>query len=365
MFEKHRKVPVKNMTISVEVKSALNPVIFLFLLSGIDLTKSKRKWHVLLASLYFHVMCLGIIIFKTVCLIQHFHWSLLVTMTMKVTSLVMWWFVFTRRENFAALIEELESINEELNYADYKKIKKLSITASACAVILLCVQPIVLSLRYIIPSGVGITCTLLQFSEDDAWSLVVVLFHEFVSVYVNVCITFAVSVFYAMYCYTFSKCILEKKRPKTQTLLLYQNVLSIFKDIEDDFSAIIFIIFVHFLASLFKDMVVLVFVFKSGKYTTVYAYLIDFTLNAILAMIVVLSAGSLQQKANSLRETLFRLSEDVPGQSCLSARFIRILEERKHLQLTGWGMFTLKKPLLLTVVAWLITYGVIIFQLSD
>ncbi|KAG8186992.1 hypothetical protein JTE90_005764 [Oedothorax gibbosus] len=365
MFRSLRKVSAKKVSLSVDTSSALKPILFLFLFSGIDLTESKKKWLVFLSALYFHVMCLGIIVFKTICLVERFHWSLLVTMTMKLTSLVMWWFVYTKKASVISLVGELKTINEELSHEDYKRIKRWSIAAAVCAAIIICVQPFLLSLRYIIPSGVGVACQLLRFSKNDPWSVMVVLFHEFVSIYVNMSLNFPVSVLYAMFCYTISKSLVggRNKRTKESTLFMYKFVLSVFKQIEVAFSAIILILFGHFLATLFKDMVVLMSVFKSGKYVTVYAYLFDFTLNATLTTIVVLAAGGLQQNANDLRESIFRFPE-LPGETGSTGQYFKISEERKNLRLTGWGMFSLKKPLLLTVVTWLITYAVIIFQLS-
>lgn len=348
---------------SNKIKNVLKPVLFLFLLSGIDLTRSRRKWLIFVFCLYFHVACLGIILLKIICLIQKFQWNILVTMTTKVMVLALWWFVYMRKKIFITLIEELKTFNEELSVADCRKLKRTSTSAAAGVVITLCVQPIILSLRYFIPSKNGLTCNYLEVSEDQALNAFVILFHEFSVVYVNVNIPFAVSLFYAIFCHTFSKCISETNRSKTQTLILYKNVLRIFKGMENGFSATIFMTFAYFVGNLFKAMVVVIFVFKSNKSTMVYAYLIDFTLNTILTTIVVLSAEKLQQNANTLHQTIFRYSE-VPGRSCFSGQYFKIFEERKHLQLSGWGMFILKKSLLLSITAWLITYGVIIVQLS-
>lgn len=358
-----RNHSMNEMGQSNKIKNVLTPVIFLFLLSGIDLRKSGRKWLIFIFCLYFHAACLGIILLKTICLIQEFQWNILVTMTTKVVVLALWWFVYTRKKIFIALIEELKTFNEELSFADYRKLKRTSTSAAVGVVITLCVQPIVLSLRYFIPSKNGLTCNYLRVSEDQALNVFVILFHEFSVVYVSVNMPFAVSLFYGIFCHTFSKCISETNRLKTQTLILYKNVLRIFKGMENGFSATIFMTFAYFVGNLFKDMVVLIFVFKLDKSTMIFHYIIDFTLNTILTTIIVLSAEKLQQNAKNLHQSIFRYSE-VPGSSCLNGQYFKTFEERKHLQLSGWGMFILRKSLLLSITAWLITYGVIIVQLS-
>lgn len=348
---------------SNKIKNVLTPIIFLFFLSGIDLTKSNRKWLIFVFFLYFHVACLGSILLKTRCLIQQFQWSLLVTLTTKFTVWTLWWFVHTRREKITTLIEDLRTFNEELNFTDCRKLKRISTAAVVVTVLLLFGFPIVLSVRYLIPSKNGLSCIYLKVSEDRSSNMAFILFHEFSTVYVNVIITFAVSLFYGMFCHTFSKCICDKNRSQSEILVLYRDVLRIFKGMENAFSATIFMIFVYFVGNLFKAMVVLIFVFKSGKLNAVYAYLIDLTLNIFLTTIVVLSAEKLQQNASSLHQALFRNSE-VSGRSCLNGEYFKRFEERKHLQLSGWGMFILSKSLLLSITAWLITYGVIIVQLS-
>lgn len=349
---------------SKAIKSILKPIVFLFLLCGIDSTKS-RKCCGFLFGLYFHILCLGIISFKAVCLIHKFSWSLLVTFAIKIVALVLWWLVYSRKGKLIMLMEKLETVNEELSYADYKKLRKISTAASVSVVIIICGHSIILALRHLIPSEIGLTCIKnLNISENQAWSAVVIIFHEFAAAFVNISITFAVALFYSIYCHIFSKCIIEKRRSKTQTLHLYQNVLLNFKGMEDEFSAIVFVVFLYFLGNFFKIIVVLVFVFESGKYATVFAYLFEFALNATLTIVVTLSAENLQQNADRLRQSLFSFPEEMHGRFCLSGRYFSILEERTQLQLTGWGTFTLKKPLLLTITTWLITYGVIVIQLT-
>ncbi|KAG8186991.1 hypothetical protein JTE90_005763 [Oedothorax gibbosus] len=362
MFKNRGKVSVKEINLLVDTTNALKPILILLFFCGLDLTGSKNKWLGFLSALCFHAMCFGIIIFKTVCLVERFRWTFLVTSLLKLMTLLMWWFVYAKKPIVLTLIRELQTANGELSNKDYKKIRRFSLAAAVCAAIVLCVQPAIISFRYIIPSGSKVVCHHLKFSKDDPWSWVAVILHEIVTTYVSISLNLAVSVFYAMICYTLSKALSGdmNKRSKEKTLFMHQYALRMFQQIEEAFSAIMSILFVHFLATLFKDLVVLVFVFKSGRFVTVYAYLFNFTVYATLTTIVVLSAEGVQKSANNLRESVFRFSES-PGET---AQYFRISEERKHLRLTGWGLFSLKKPLLLTVVTWLITYAIIIFQLS-
>ncbi|GIY31219.1 uncharacterized protein CDAR_80931 [Caerostris darwini] len=108
-------------------------------------------------------------------------------------------------------------------------------------------------------------------------------------------------------------------------------------------------------------MIVLVNVVKSGRKTMLLSYGVDFIACGALTTIVVFWAEILQYRANSIREYL---SDFIGKPYGLNISCIKLFEDQERLKLTGWGTFTLKKPLLLTLVAWLISYGVIILQFT-
>ncbi|GIX88196.1 uncharacterized protein CDAR_269311 [Caerostris darwini] len=277
-----------------------------------------------------------------------------------MTSFLLWCFVRTRRGKILDLIEKLESLQEKLDYDSYKKALKISKIATVCAFLVICLQPFVLALRYFLNQGEGLTCVLLEMSSDEKFkSVVTILLHEFASIYVNTSITYSVALFYTLYCYVFALCLKEEERSVSQTFCVYQKVLQIFKNIEKVLSVLIFIVLAHFLVSLFKDMIVLVNVAKSGQKEMLLSYSVDFITCGALTTIVVFSAEIIQCRANSIREFLSNFIGKPYG---LNISCIKLFEDQERLKLTGWGTFTLRKPLLLTLVAWLISYGVIIFQ---
>ncbi|GBN30062.1 hypothetical protein AVEN_268347-1 [Araneus ventricosus] len=278
-----------------------------------------------------------------------------------MTSLLLWWFVRIRKRDIIEMMEQLEYIQEELNHHDFQKALKTSKAAVVFTLLVLCLQPFVLSLRYLMYQGESLTCSLIHNpSGITVQSILVILLHEFASIYINTSITYAVALFYSLYCHIFSLCLKERDRSVLQTFHLYQHVLKFFKQVEKVMSALIFLTIAHFLVSLFKDMIVLISVAQNGRGTMLFSYGVDLLVCGALITIVVLSAESVQLRANSLR--LF-LSEYVPYDLKISCA--RIMEDRDRLKLTGWGTFTIKKPLILTLVAWLISYGVIILQFTS
>ncbi|GIY31220.1 uncharacterized protein CDAR_80941 [Caerostris darwini] len=88
------------------------------------------------------------------------------------------------------LIEKLESLQDELDYDSYQKALKISKIATISAFLVICLQPLILALRYFLNQGGGLTCVLLQMSSEAKFkSVVTILLHEFASIYVNTSIT--------------------------------------------------------------------------------------------------------------------------------------------------------------------------------
>ncbi|GBM63516.1 hypothetical protein AVEN_73794-1 [Araneus ventricosus] len=275
-----------------------------------------------------------------------------------MTSLLLWWFVRAKREKIQELIQKLDYVKEEMEQSDFQEALRRSKMAAVFAILVICLQPFVLSLRYLANQGESLACILIHSSsERNVQSVLAILLHESASIYVNTSITYAFALFYSLYCRIFASSLKNREQPVPRAFHLYQQVLKIFKEMEDSLSPLIFIAFAHFLVSLFKDMVVLVIVLQNGKGWNFLSYGVDFLIIGALTTVVVLSADGLQKRADFLRRFL---STFVPYDLKISCA--RILEDREDLKLTGWGVFAIRKPLLLTLVAWLISYGVIILQ---
>ncbi|GFS36919.1 uncharacterized protein NPIL_317211 [Nephila pilipes] len=361
MLFQRRIYPTSNITPVTRMEEVFKPILFLFLLCGIDLNNpSRNRCPVITFSIFFHVMCLGIVIFKIVCLSFKFDWSILVTICVKLPSLILWWFIRSRKEDILKMMKNLELLEKELDDRNYEKLLRATKIAAVFTVLWFFLQPLVLSLRYFVNPDGGLTCVVLKFTSYLNFEGVLsILLHEFASIYVNSSITITIALFYSFYCYLLSVCLKEKVRPLSQTFCIYEQVLQVFGDIEKVLSALIFIAFGHFLVSLFKDMIVLINIMKNNRGIMLISYVLDFIVNGVLTIVVVLSAEKAQSRADGVRQ----LCCEEPNISKIF--FSKLFEDRERLKLTGWGTFTIKKPLLLTLVAWLISYGVIILQFSS
>lgn len=349
-----------------ETNRIMRPIIFLFMLNGINVKKTSNKT-VILFALLFHIMCFGIIALKTVCLFEEFQWYIFVTVTMKVSALVIWWVTWLRRDDIKLLIHMIEPLCRQIVNKDSKKLQKRSKIASFFLILIVFTLPGVLNLRYTFPQGEIPNCIAVLLPNNLIGRIAVILLHEFASIYMNLFITYTVAIFYSIYCTTLSFCLKKISCSENEAWQMYHKIIEIFEEIENVLSLIIFIVFGHLFASLFKDMVILIMIWRKKRFIMLYFYLLDFIINSVVVGLIVLSAEFAQSKANAVRESLFSYTHIYHHTAVidLNRQYIKLSEDRKHLKLTGWGMFRIQKPLLISILTWLITYGVIILQFSS
>ncbi|GBM31575.1 hypothetical protein AVEN_11746-1 [Araneus ventricosus] len=100
---------------------------------------------------------------------------------------------------------------------------------------------------------------------------------------------------------------------------------------------------------------------KKDQSIMIYSYFLDFISHICAAIALVLSADSLQNKINNFHMK-YNCTYDSPAVKISAGKVVRSYGYPKFLVLTGWGMFIVRKPLLLSMSAWLFTYAVIIIQ---
>ncbi|GFY48054.1 hypothetical protein TNIN_177621 [Trichonephila inaurata madagascariensis] len=81
----------------------------------------------------------------------------------------------------------------------------------------------------------------------------------------------------------------------------------------------------------------------------------------MLMVATVLAADKVQLTANDFRISLFAFYKTQDGIDSYG-KYATLNEDRERFKLTGWGMFIIKKPLFLSLSAWLFAYGVILLQ---
>ncbi|GIY83362.1 hypothetical protein CEXT_767681 [Caerostris extrusa] len=82
---------------------------------------------------------------------------------------------------------------------------------------------------------------------------------------------------------------------------------------------------------------------KNNATTVTYTYMMDFVINTVLVVAVVLSADNVQQKLN---HPYCKFSNNSDLDTALNQHYVNVCENHDSLTLTGWRMFAVRKPLL-------------------
>ncbi|GBN19790.1 hypothetical protein AVEN_212731-1 [Araneus ventricosus] len=109
---------------------------------------------------------------------------------------------------------------------------------------------------------------------------------------------------------------------------------------------------------MFKLIFILGYVLNDKEISILFSFMVDFLWLTLPIVALVISADSVQQKINTVRDTSRTTGNNYQEQMDSNTN----LNNDRPLVLTGWGMFTIRKPLLLSLAAWLFTYGVIVTQ---
>ncbi|GBM44701.1 hypothetical protein AVEN_103172-1 [Araneus ventricosus] len=339
----------------MDIKLIMKPIFSLFFLCGIDLNEPRRKSS-LIFSVFFNTICLGIILSRILCLIGKPDWFVLITTMIKISYLLLWWIANLRKKYLLKLIEDLESLKSELDVRDYAKLLRTSKLAVTAAFLFI-----------FIDSGLRIYNSIkrneLTFCLDYfsiTLSPIIALIYEISVSYMQTSISYAIFAFYTTYCKTVAVCLQEKERSKFEAHQIYSTVLGIFRYLEETFSAIMVIIFGYISAAFLKNILDIVNDVKKGHYALVGTPSLNFVWNVLLASVIVLSAEKVQQRANDVRQSLFMMPRE--DFQCCSGKYMKILEDREHLKLTVWGTVAVKKSLLLSLMVWNFTFGVVAIQ---
>ncbi|GIX72661.1 uncharacterized protein CDAR_210601 [Caerostris darwini] len=152
-----------------------------------------------------------------------------------------------------------------------------------------------------------------------------------------------------------------RKRHRDHAFKLYKTLLKYFEGIEETLSPFTLFLFVRIFSGFFMSLYVLLYAFRVRNATIPFMSFVELFAYATLMMITVLSADHAQRKADQFRLSLYEYRRI---DSTMERKCDRFVEDSKYLKLTAWGVFTIQKPLLLGVVAWIFTYTTVLLQFS-
>ncbi|GFQ79951.1 uncharacterized protein TNCT_420931 [Trichonephila clavata] len=343
----------KEKDTTLQTENIMKPVFFLFLISGLYSRKETKPLQIVFATL-FHLMSLSNEAFKIFCMTRNTNWRLVCAAVVEAIPLSLWWLGRIKMKDILSLIKQLDFFVDLLVLRDYKRILKVTRLATIAVISFICLHPIIRAIGYLTPSNTFPTCALGVVSSLKGWKRVIMyLLYEVFNTYPETSVTFTVVSFYVCYCYTLSLSLRHKHFYKAREYKVYERTLRVFKDLEKVFSFLIFGIISHIVFRILRRMLLIL---STGQNVIKYVHLMNLIVDMLTIVTIVLGAENAQQKANDLRISLFTNR----GVNCSNGEYARLTEDSRFLRLTGWGMFILHKPLLLSLVAWLFTYGAIL-----
>ncbi|GFY48058.1 uncharacterized protein TNIN_177661 [Trichonephila inaurata madagascariensis] len=340
-----------------KVKKILKPILFLFLLCGIKTKDSDKKW-VRVLSFTYNIALLALFSVESYCFIMYSrYWAPLITLSVHVVHLIMWWFIQLRMKDISSLTNALNSLITEIDYSTYKRLLKISNVMRLSVIFLVFCDAILRSVQEIIFKDKYKLCPFKFLYEDMGNNVLIpIVLSRLGYTYTISAIAYSFAAYYIFYLIVLSACFQERRRSNIELWELYRNVLNIFKRIEDTLSFLVILLFLHIFNAFFRALLFILYAVRALGVNPPYIHCYDLVTNIALTFVVLLFAEHVQQKADNLRISLFASTTELNVQ-------IKVLEDRKHLKLTGWGIFNLRKSLLLSIVAWFFTYTAILITL--
>ncbi|GFY48056.1 uncharacterized protein TNIN_177641 [Trichonephila inaurata madagascariensis] len=343
----------KEKDATLRTQNIMKPVFFSFLLIGLYSRKEAKPLQVVFATL-FHLMSLSNAAFKIFCMTQNANLRLVCASAVEAIPLSLWWLARIKIKDILSLIKQLDFFADLLVLRDYERILKVTRVATIAVISFIFLHPVIRAIAYLIPSNTVYTCAFGVVSSIMGWKRVVIyLLYEVFNTYPQISAICTIISFYVCYCYTLSLSLRHKHLYKAHEYQVYERALRVFKDLEKAFSFLMFVIISHIVFGILRKMLL---VLSTGQNVIKYVHLTNSIIDFMTIVTIVLAAENAQQEANDLRISLFT-QRDV---NCSNGEYARLTEDSRFFRLTGWGMFIIHKPLLLSLVAWLFTYGAIL-----
>ncbi|GIY78256.1 uncharacterized protein CDAR_223331 [Caerostris darwini] len=211
-----------------------------------------------------------------------------------------------------------------------------------------------------------------QFHVMTVYNFIVQILRQFV----NWGFTYIVAIFYSTICTELNRIVCKLiKDIQLQNFHLHQEKRQHYRDVvrtmmglEDSLSLIIFLVFCNCFNEFFRGITQLLFHPEMNARPRIWVIAFAYFLgSSITFATAVFTADNLQQNFAFLRKTMLETSEFKSEFTSLPELLqcdLELLEDKDNLQLTAWGMFSVKKGLMITALASLISYSVILGQLK-
>ncbi|GFT32060.1 uncharacterized protein NPIL_479871 [Nephila pilipes] len=299
------------------------------------------------------------------------------TLVTKAAALVSWWSMYRKKNNYNALLKFLSDLKKKTKDKSRSHRSKYSIMGFFVFFFAILSPPIGMLILRLKGQSYKVVPTCHEFWIDMSQNGYV-SYHFFLQLarqLSNWGVPFSATLFYSFYCNElanrieiFQKVLEQKRNFRTSAVLkIYAVIVKAILELEDSLSfGVLFVLFTNF-AEAFRSFTLFFSIsnLKAEIQRVIFptAYFLQTT---FLFMLLIYSADTVQRRFNSVRKSVLTLNvQEEKNIHEVFRRNLKIVEDRELVKLTAWGMVEIKRTLILTAVASLITYGVLLSQLSS
>lgn len=350
-----------------------NPLLIFFALNGISLRNQRSNLTLLkFSAVLYHVLWLIGTLGTVMCLIRLPSSFYTFSAVVKIVSLCMWWILFNTKRRIYYLLRALGRLHIELiGHAPSSSYKTLKI-----ALFFLIIFTIVPGMNNVYDTvtkdTVLSTCFHIHIPlPNKAARICAYFFMQTNHQFINWSLSYLVNLLIIFCCWEVNQLIeaLAKtvSRNFDKALLgVHEQLFETILMMEDCLSLTCFLVLIRLFMEFFR-IFSLLFNFVKGKPQSVSvinasSYAI-FT--GVLFVGMIFAADNVQKGFDDLQRRLVKKSIQDEVNRGVSISSFQSLAWSESVVLTGWGIFELKKKLLLSTLASLITYGVLLQQLQQ
>lgn len=337
------------------MEEILKPILYLIWMTGIDIPQKFPLLFTIIFAVLFHAISLLSITKNVACYNRKLSVTFIFSEVFKVANFISWFILWARRRKVKKLLADIRYFQEEMAFKSAKKYhrftKCIAFAFVSCGIIVIVWHGIDI---YSEKSKNSVNCDWFEAVGFDFVEMAV----SFVSkVYLRSVIAF----FLSLCCILITVSIKFDYNSQFDPLRIYMSVFRVVRNLNETTSPILLIILMQLILMTFRIVASICENFYADHFKGIQEMyvILDLILCFISVTVLILSYDALQAKINKIRRYILENSE---LSFKMAGLYIRIIEDKEILKPTAWGMFEVKKSLLLTFGTSVITYGYLIYQ---
>lgn len=381
-------------------KSIFDPIIVLLFAFGIDVKNragESRKIDTFLAS-FFHLVWILVAVNAVACFDDTDITYHLFTAIKYLCALFSWWILYRKRNKLLHMRDFIAALQVSLKANIGSNLPKWIYFTSWFSVFIVFGPGIICCLKLLILDEYPLFfCPYHQrMMTQKVYARILHFWLLFAFNYISRGLPFVVTIFYSFYCIELKRLakFLERKQKQKEvvpnlpdinkvlnnqniltgddylhngdTMNVYLSLVKLIMELENAFSSLVFLQFVNsFLEILRIETVVLMYMKGRWQFDIIIHSLYYSFVGASSFLAMILSADDVPSRFHATW-IILRNDDDYFNERCLKSLKLQIeyLQDMRYTRLTAWGMFEVKRDLFLSIFALLISYGIIIAQIT-